>query len=68
MLEERVLDEYRVEVDDATPRRGERDRQAVPRVEAATATATVSPVMVRGEKTLEEVQELHLRDSFWSVS
>ena len=82
MLEERVLGEYRQVVDDPTPRRPDRPEasgpvpvaaQQVPAQQAAQEVA--SPVVVAageaapaGEKTLEEVQEMHLRDSFWSVS
>ena len=76
MLEEKVLEEYRSIVDDATPRRpdradeGELDDQVGPLgihpsvARDAVAAAPPSP----REQTLEEVQELHLRDSFWSVS
>ena len=56
LIEERVLAEYRLVVDDPTPRRPD-----LPEDEQAYATP-------QGEKTLEEVQELHLQDSFWSVS
>lgn len=55
LIEERVLAEYRQVVDDPTPRRPD-----LPEDEAYGAP--------QGEKTLEEVQELHLQDSFWSVS
>jgi stage V sporulation protein G len=61
MLEEKVLAEYRQEVDDPTPRRPDRaDDDDAPALPAAAAVAS--------EKTLEEVQEMHLSDSFWSVS
>lgn len=56
LIEERVLAEYRLVVDDPTPRRPD-----LPEDEQAYSTP-------QGEKTLEEVQELHLQDSFWSVS
>ncbi len=63
MLEERVLDCYRLEVDDPTPRRPDR------RPQEADAIQAVAPVAgAATEKTLEEVQEIHLSDSFWSVS
>ena len=35
---------------------------------AATVTAVAAEAVPAGEKTLEEVQEMHLSDSFWSVS
>lgn len=75
MLEERVLAEYRQVVDDPTPRRPDRlgeQPEAAP--ELATPKNEVSDALIANEhgkpaeKTLEEVQELHLRDSFWSVS
>ncbi len=67
MLEERVLTEYREVVNDETPRRPDRELEegAVPA--AATPTLVAAPESAP-EKTLEEVQEMHLRDSFWSVS
>lgn len=86
MLEEKVLGEYRLVVEDGTPRRPDRELEdagmdAVPvdaitspasrPVEApptAVAAAAETPAPQHGEKTLEEVQEMHLRDSFWSVS
>ena len=108
VLEERVLTEYRREVDDATPRRPDREsdemgsatplesrRPSVSPPEAHPGTAAApsgngtsgaaatgiaasssggagSQVGVAAaasrEKTLEEVQEMHLSDSFWSVS
>ena len=61
MLEEKVLGEYRLEVDDPTPRRPDRQVDEDPPVAAVAAVAS-------SEKTLEEVQEMHLSDSFWSVS
>ena len=75
MLEERVLMEYRTVVSDPTPRRPDREPvgeegrptpvgQPVPMGQPLVA----EPLPRGGEKTLEEVQEMHLRDSFWSVS
>ena len=127
MLEERVLEEYRIEVGDRTPRRPDREagigaghapsptqaashdsasRQAAgaghsqgatsngrpplpsrpvvdarqPQPPVATASGngrSADPALPHvpavaasapNEKTLEEIQEMHLRDSFWSVS
>ena len=64
LLEEKVLDCYRMEVDDPTPRRPDRqdEEAALPEVAPVAAAAAAT------EKTLEEVQEIHLSDSFWSVS
>lgn len=68
MLEERVLNEYRHEVDDATPRRPERDASEIAPHLAPQPVSAVAQVAATSEKTLEEVQEMHLQDSFWSVS
>ena len=63
MIEEKVLEEYdRVlqERGDPPAERGERTlRGDEPIVLAAAPPAP--------EKTLEEIEEMHLRDSFWSV-
>lgn len=56
LIEERVLEEYRQFVDDPTPRRPDGADEDSPYGSQPA------------EKTLEEVQELHLQDSFWSVS
>jgi stage V sporulation protein G len=54
LIEERVLAEYRHVVDDPTPRRPDREGE----------DGMDSPE----GRTLEEVEELHLQDSFWTVS
>ena len=66
MLEERVLEEYRSTVGDPTPRRP--DREVGDETEGAPLAAVGQEPAPSQEKTLEEVQEMHLRDSFWSVS
>ena len=67
VLEERVLRAYREVVNDATPRRP--DREGEGEAEVAPAAGEKAPVdRSKSEKTLEEVQDYHLRDSFWSVS
>ncbi len=75
MLEERVLSEYREVVDDPTPRRPDRMDEHHDTPSIAVTKDGVSDIVIParehstpGEKTLEEVQEMHLRDSFWSVS
>lgn len=81
MLEERVLEEYRQVSSDATPRRPDRqevtDEMPVPAAARSPQSngqppAPAPPAVAEqpppaGEKTLEEVQEMHLSDSFWSV-
>lgn len=74
MIEDRILAEYdRVlqERGEAPVDRGERaTRTAEPAADAGHEIS--SPRQDEGrqdrEKTLEEVEELHLRDSFWSVT
>jgi stage V sporulation protein G len=39
-----------------------------PQIAAPEVAVPAGESLSAGEKTLEEVQELHLRDSFWSVS
>ena len=66
MIEEKVLAEYdhvREERGEPPAERGERAlRVPVPGDEAAAAPLAASP-----EKSLEEIEEMHLRDSFWTV-
>ncbi len=63
LFEEKVLAEYRRMVDDPTPRRPDREGDGLD-----DAVGEVQEMPPGGEKTLEEVQEMHLRDSFWRVS
>ena len=63
VIETRILAEYeRVLLE-----RGERPAEGVQRRGDAEAEA-VPPIQPPPEKTLEEVQEMHLRDSFWTMS
>jgi stage V sporulation protein G len=65
LIEEKVLEEYdRVlqERGEAPAERGERTLRA-PGEEPLSMAAAPS----LAEKTLEEVEEMHLRDSFWNV-
>lgn len=67
MLEEHVLAEYRDAVGDPTPRRPDRENEA-PELGFQAPNGAPQEPAPNQEKTLEEVQEMHLRDSFWSVS
>jgi len=73
MIEDRILAEYdRVlqERGEAPVDRGERAVRAV-EPEAGSGGRESSPPLAQKEdreKTMEEVEELHLRDSFWSVT
>jgi stage V sporulation protein G len=77
MIEDKVLGEY----ERILGERGERMPQAASMVAAgndgdgvsapaSTAGITViaPPPPVAAEKTLEEIEEMHLRDSFWTVT
>jgi len=67
MIEEQVLAEYdRVlgERGDPPADRGERAQR--PQGSEGEAAAAALP-LAAAEKTLEEVEEIHLRDSFWTV-
>jgi len=66
MIEEQVLAEYDrilVERGDSPAERGER-ASSRPHAEGIV---TEAPSLAVAEKTLEEVEEIHLRDSFWTV-
>ena len=66
MIEEKVLAEYDrvlVERGDSPADRGER----ASRIPAAEGGETEPLPLAAAEKTLEEVEEIHLRDSFWTV-
>jgi stage V sporulation protein G len=64
MIEDKVLGEY----ERILSERGEVLPQAVVRSEPVDALpAAAAPVMTT-DRTLEEIEEMHLRDSFWSVT
>jgi stage V sporulation protein G len=69
MIEDKVLGEY----ERILAERGERMPQAASTVtgdgstELSSASLEIGPP-VTGEKTLEEIEEMHLRDSFWTVT
>lgn len=67
-IEDRILTEY----DRVLQERGEapvdRGERASRMAEAEPAPAGREAPVVDREKTLEEIEELHLRDSFWSVT
>lgn len=68
MIEERVLSEY----DRALEERGEPpadrgERVLRPAAEAEPPHSLAAAAPPVPEKSLEEVEEIHLRDSFWSV-
>jgi len=58
--EERILDEYQVALGEG----GERSSSTDP---PRLISAPVEKPTATGDKTLAEVEEIHLRDSFWSV-
>ncbi len=77
MIEEKVLAEYDHALQDRgepPAERGERALRVSAAVDeepmgiaAASSTASMPPPPVVPEKSLEEIEEMHLRDSFWTV-
>jgi stage V sporulation protein G len=63
MIEDKVLGEY----ERILGERGERMPQAASAVSGDEAEVAAPPRPV-SEKTLEEIEEMHLRDSFWTVT
>lgn len=64
MIEDKILGEYTRILSE----RGEDLPQTVVRDEPMDALpAAAAPVMAK-DRTLEEIEEIHLRDSFWSVT
>ncbi len=67
MIETKVLAEYERVLGErpfmAVPTRSERPSEL-----AAVVPELAPPPVARPEKTLEEVEEMHLRDSFWTVT
>jgi stage V sporulation protein G len=67
MIEDKVLAEYdRVREERGEPPAERGERAARPQPAAGEAEAR-SLAAAAPEKSLEEVEEIHLRDSFWSV-
>ena len=71
MIEDKVLAEYdRALQDRGEPpaERGERAQRISPSGdEEPLGIAAAPPIPVAPEKSLEEIEEMHLRDSFWTV-
>jgi stage V sporulation protein G len=63
MIEDKVLGEY----ERVLGERGESLSQPLARDRGVDETLAAPP-LAAGERTLEEVEEMHLRDSFWSVT
>jgi stage V sporulation protein G len=66
MIEEKVLAEYDRVLEERGEPRAERGERAQRPLAAADAEPPHSLAAVP-EKSLEEVEEIHLRDSFWTV-
>jgi hypothetical protein len=69
-IEEKVLAEYdRVleERGDPPANRGERALLRPPVADGGAGAAETGHAIAAADKTLEEVEEIHLSDSFWSV-
>lgn len=68
MIEEKILSEYDRALEERgepPAERGERVSQRVPAAESPEETHSLAAAAP--EKSLEEIEELHLRDSFWTV-
>jgi stage V sporulation protein G len=68
MIEEKVLAEYDKALEERgepPAERGERSLRAPSSAPEDEAVAT--PLAAAPEKSLEEIEEMHLRDSFWTV-
>lgn len=64
MIEEKVLGEY----DRVLGEQGDRPLSSMSEMDGeARQPLAASPVAPAAEKSLEEIQEMHLRDSFWTV-
>jgi stage V sporulation protein G len=66
MIEDQVLAEYDRVLEERGEPAADRGERAVARPQPA-AEAEERRVAAAPEKSLEEVEEMHLRDSFWSV-
>jgi stage V sporulation protein G len=64
MIEDKVLGEY----ERVLGERGESLPQPTARVERASSDDELPGGGMASEKTMEEVEEMHLRDSFWTVT
>lgn len=64
MIEDKVLGEY----ERVLGERGESMPQTLARERGVDETSVAPPPVAASERTMEEVEEMHLRDSFWSVT
>lgn len=64
MIEDKVLGEY----ERILSERGEALPQTVARDEHVEALPVAAAPVMTQDRTLEEIEEIHLRDSFWSVT
>ncbi len=66
MIEDKVLAEYDRVLEDRGEPRADRGERAL-RSPASAGGAEGHSLAAAAEKSLEEVEEMHLRDSFWNV-
>jgi stage V sporulation protein G len=67
MIEDRVLAEYDRVLEERGEPPADRGERAAVRPRPAAVEAEERSLAAAPEKSLEEVEEMHLRDSFWSV-
>ena len=68
MIEDKVLAEYDRVLQERGEQPAERGTRASMGGGGERAEETVHEIAASPEKSLEEVEEMHLRDSFWSVT
>ena len=68
MIEDKVLAEYDRVLQERGEQPAERGTRASINGGDDRAGATVHEIAASPEKSLEEIEEIHLRDSFWSVT
>src|SRR5215470_11377775 len=67
MIEDKVLAEYDRVLEERGEPPADRGERAAARPQPAAVAAEEHSLAAAPEKSLEEVEEMHLRDSFWSV-
>lgn len=71
MIEDKVLGEYERILNERGERMPEPASMMVGESASVSSSASlveIAPPPVAAEKTLEEIEEMHLRDSFWTVT
>lgn len=67
MIEEKVLAEYDRALEELGEPPAERGERSLRSSLAGDESVVATPLVAAPEKSLEEIEEMHLRDSFWTV-